>query len=255
MLFVPCATDGTIDVLRTKIQDFCNALSFDGRIKVVILDELDSASSSGDSNFQKGLRTLIEANQDTVRFICTANYDKIIEAVTSRCTVQELRFSKQELFVHLKKILDAEKITYTKETLSDFILQTFKFYPDCRRIVNYLQFCCNDGTLNTSTEVVSSSQKENFIAEVVDKTVKAKSILEARQFYMQNKSKFSDFIEAGSLFFNYVADNGLVDSDGILKLVDLLYQLNVVIDKEPTFFGMLVALKRYHNGIQKQHVV
>ena len=44
VLFVPCATEGTIDVLRTKITEFCNALSLEGKIKIVVLDELDSAS-------------------------------------------------------------------------------------------------------------------------------------------------------------------------------------------------------------------
>ena len=82
VLFVPCATDGTIDVLRTKIQDFCNALSFDGQIKVIILDELDSASQNATNGFQQALRTLIEAAQDDSRFICTFNYaQKIITRI------------------------------------------------------------------------------------------------------------------------------------------------------------------------------
>ena len=44
VLFVPCATDGTLDVLRTRITEFCNSLSLDGKPKIVILDEIDSAS-------------------------------------------------------------------------------------------------------------------------------------------------------------------------------------------------------------------
>ena len=51
VLFVPCATDGTVDVLRTKIQDFCNALSIEGKVKIVLLDEVDSASAGGGNNF------------------------------------------------------------------------------------------------------------------------------------------------------------------------------------------------------------
>lgn len=51
VLFVPCATEGTVDVLRTKVQEFCNAMSLEGKLKVVILDELDSASQSGQNNF------------------------------------------------------------------------------------------------------------------------------------------------------------------------------------------------------------
>ena len=44
VLFVPCATDGTLDILRTRITEFCNSLSLDGKPKIVILDEIDSAS-------------------------------------------------------------------------------------------------------------------------------------------------------------------------------------------------------------------
>lgn len=40
-----------MDVLRTKITEFCNALSMDDKIKIVILDEVDSASAGGDNNF------------------------------------------------------------------------------------------------------------------------------------------------------------------------------------------------------------
>lgn len=60
-LFIKCATEGTVDTLRSKIQDFCNTLSFDNKLKLVILDELDSASATSENSFQKGLRTLIEA--------------------------------------------------------------------------------------------------------------------------------------------------------------------------------------------------
>lgn len=51
VLFVKCATDGTIDVLRSKVEPFCNAMTLDGKPKIVVLDEVDSATSSGESNF------------------------------------------------------------------------------------------------------------------------------------------------------------------------------------------------------------
>ena len=39
------------------------------------------------------------------------------------------------------------KTYYTKESLKTFIEEAFRFYPDCRRIVKYLQFCSNSGKL------------------------------------------------------------------------------------------------------------
>ena len=139
VLFVPCATDGTLDVLRTKITEFCNAMSFEGKPKIVILDEVDSASQSGQNNFQMALRTLIEAAQDDTRFMLTCNMkEKVLPAVISRCPIVPLRFDKKDLLFHIKKILDSEKIEYTKESLKAFIEEAFRFYPDCRRIVKYL---------------------------------------------------------------------------------------------------------------------
>ena len=51
VLFVKCATEGVVDTLRAKIEPFCNAMSMEGKLKIVLLDELDSASSSGANNF------------------------------------------------------------------------------------------------------------------------------------------------------------------------------------------------------------
>ena len=246
VLFVPCATDGTLDVLRTKITEFCNAMSFEGKPKIVILDEVDSASQSGQNNFQMALRTLIEAAQDDTRFILTCNMkEKVLPAVLSRCPIVPLRFDKKELLLHVKKILDSEKIEYSKESLKAFIEEAFRFYPDCRRIVKYLQFCSNSGKLIVKLNAIVNSEKDDFIKDIVDKTISLPNILDVRKFYLANKTKLVDFIEGGSLLFNYVVDNDLVNSDGILKLTDMLYQLNVVVDKEPTFFGMLIGIKKY----------
>lgn len=246
VLFVPCATDGTLDVLRTKITEFCNAMSFEGKPKIVILDEVDSASQSGQNNFQMALRTLIEAAQDDTRFILTCNIkEKVIPAVLSRCPIVPLRFDKKDLLLHVKKILDNEKIEYDKESLKAFIEEAFRFYPDCRRIVKYLQFCSNSGKLIVKLNAIVNSEKDDFIKDIVDKTISLPNILDVRKFYLANKTKLVDFIEGGSLLFNYVVDNDLVNSDGILKLTDMLYQLNVVVDKEPTFFGMLIGIKKY----------
>jgi len=244
-LFIKCATEGTIDVLRTKIQEFCNAMSFDGKPKCVILDELDSASSSSENSFQKGLRTLIESAQSDTIFICTANYNKVIPAILSRCPLIPLKFDKKDLLLYVKKILDNEKITYNKDSLKAFIEESFKYYPDCRRIINYLQFCCNSRELIVKLNAITDKDSEELVASIVDKALNEKSILDVRKFYLQHKEQCGDFIEIASSIFNHVVDNDLVSSDCILKLTELIYQLNVVVDREPTFFGMLIAINKY----------
>lgn len=244
-LFIKCATDGTLDVLRTRITEFCNAMSLEGKIKIVILDEVDSASSSGQNNFQLGLRTLIEAAQSDTRFILTANYNKIIPAILSRCPVIPLTFDKKDLLAHVKFILDNEKILYDKASLKAFIEDAFQYYPDCRRIINYLQFCCSSGKLIVNLNSTVNSEKIDFIKEIISLIINEKDILEVRKFYIKNKSKISDFIVTGSDLYNYVIDNDYINFDGILVLTELLYQLNIIIDKEVGFFGMIVAIKKY----------
>lgn len=245
VLFVKCATEGTLDILRTKVAEFCNALTFDGKLKLVVLDELDSASSTGQNNFQLGLRTLIEAAQDDTRFICTANFpNKIVPAVLSRCPIIPLKFDKKDLFLHVKKVLDTEGIKYNKESMKAFLEESFKYYPDCRRIINYLQFCSNTGELVVKLDKIANSEKVELAKEIVQKAVSGTDMLDLRKFYMMNKEKIADYTTFATDVYNYAIDSGtVVDPKGILKMTDILFQLNQVIDKESQFFGLVVAIK------------
>ena len=249
VLFVKCATEGTIDILRSKVETFCNALAIEGKQKIVILDELDAASGTtgSGSGFQSGLRTLIEAAQSDTRFIVTCNYvNKIIPAVLSRCPVIPLKFDKRDLLVHVKKILDNEKIKYTRESIKAFIEEAFQYYPDCRRIINYLQFCCNSGELVVNLNKVANSEKNEVIESIVKSILDGKNLIEVRKEYLAKKDNINDYVEAGSSLYNYVIDNGLVvDLDGILKMTDLLFYLNSVIDKEANFFGLVTAVAKW----------
>ena len=245
-LFVPCGTDGTLDVLRTKITEFCNAMTLDGRQKVVILDELDSASTGSTNNFQMALRNMIEKSSDDTVFLATCNFStKILPAILSRCPLIPLKFDKKDLLQRVKFILDSEKVKYGRESLKAFIEESFGFYPDCRRIINYLQFCCASGELVVKLSQVADSDKDKFLEQLVQKAMTSPDVLEVRRFYLANKDKISDFVVLGSDLFNKAVDSGLVSEDGILKLTDLLFQLNTVIDKEVGFFGMVAALRKY----------
>lgn len=249
VLFVPCATDGTVDVLRTKIQDFCNALSFEGQLKIVLLDELDSASQNATNGFQQALRTLIEAAQSDTRFIVTGNFlQKIIAPILSRCPVIPLKFGKKDLLVHVKKILDLENIKYSKDSVKAFIDEAFQYYPDVRRIINYLQFCCGSGELVVKLSNVANGEKNEIVESIAKDIATKKNLLEIRKSYLSQKDKISDYVEAGSMLFNYVVDNGIVSSpDGILKMTDILFYLNTVIDKESCFFGLVTAISKWCN--------
>ena len=247
MKFIPCAVKGNVATAQGELKDFCDAMTFDGKLKIVILDEVDSASATTDSSFQKALRNIIEAAQSDTRFLLNCNYvEKVISPIKSRCPVINLSFDKRDLLYRIKGILEEEKIEYVKDDLKAFLEVAFNFYPDIRQIINCLQGCCTSGKLVVSQKAISDVEKENFIADLVKKTLEARNLLDVRQHYIRCKSDLSDYIDGASQLFNYVVDNGIVSSpEGVLKLTDLVYQINMVVDKEPTFFGMLTAVKAY----------
>ena len=180
--------------------------------------------------------------------------NKVFPAILSRCPLIPLDFDMKDLLKHVKWILDNEKVKYTTASLKQFVKESFRFHPDCRRIINYLQFCCNTGELVVKLNAIVNTEKAGLLQEVVNSAIESKNVLEARKIYLQSKSKLGDFVDAGSQLFNFVVDSGIVtDPEGVLKLTDLLYQLNCVVDKEPTFFGMLVAVQKY--GRKVEHTV
>ena len=109
-----------------------------------------------------------------------------------------------------------------------------------------MQFCCSSGELVVNLSKVAESEKNELLDAIVDKLRTTSSMLEVRKFYLAEKDKISDYVELGSAFYKYVIDNGiLVDLDGILKMTDLLFQLNSVIDKESGFFGLVTAVAKW----------
>ena len=73
-----------IDTLRTKIKSFASAVSFEGKTKVVILDEADYLNKD---SVQPALRAFIETFSENCRFIFTCNYsNRLIDPLHSRTT-------------------------------------------------------------------------------------------------------------------------------------------------------------------------
>ena len=243
-LFVKCGIEGNVETAKTKLQNFCNAMSIDGRPKVVILDELDSASGTQDNSFQKILRNIISDSPDTI-FIGTCNYpEKVISPIKSRLGLISLKFTARELLSRIQHILDTKKIKYTTDSLKEFVINVIKTnYPDIRRIISILSDCCSSGELIVSSKVTDNDHNKDLVKAIVDKAINTEDILEVRKFYIQNKNKIDDYLRLSSEIFNYVIDSGIVkDRAKILRLSNIIYQLNIVVDKEIQFFNLISTL-------------
>ena len=243
-LFIKCGIEGNVETAKTKLQNFCNAMSIDGRPKVVILDELDSASGTQDNSFQKILRNIISDSPDTI-FIGTCNYpEKVISPIKSRLGLISLKFTARELLSRIQHILDTKKIKYTTDSLKEFVINVIKTnYPDIRRIISILSDCCSSGELIVSSKVTDNDFNKDLVKAIVDKAINTEDILEVRKFYIQSKNKIDDYLKLSSEIFNYVIDNGIVkDRAKILRLSNIIYQLNIVVDKEIQFFNLISTL-------------
>ena len=247
--FVKCAIDGKVDYISTALKPFCDSMSIDGRQKIVILDELDSASSTQQSSFQKSLRSLIESATDTI-FICTANYrENIIPAILSRCPIVNIQFSPKDLLTRVEQILDNEKVEYTKDTIKEFFKNVVKkAYPDIRTILNHLQRMTSTGKLVVTSNSVASSVENTeldlFFKKIVELVSnKDSKPLDVRKFYIQNKDFLSDIPVFSTNLFNYLIDNSIiVDEKTIMRLADILFNMQQAIDKEIQLFNFLITM-------------
>lgn len=157
-LYINASTDTSVDVIRTRITDFCSTMSIlDDRdkFKVVILDEVDGVSDQ----FFKALRATMEQFAANSRFIATCNYiNKLPDPILSRFEVINFDFDKEEetelTKKYIKRVYDIcgkEGMTIEKPALVEFVKRNF---PDLRSTLNKLQGYKSQGTVNIGIEDV-----------------------------------------------------------------------------------------------------
>jgi len=157
-LYINASTDTSVDVIRTRITDFCSTMSIlddRNKFKVVILDEVYGVSDQ----FFKALRATMEQFASNSRFIATCNYiNKLPDPILSRFEVINFDFDKAEESELTKKyikrvyeICKNEGLTIEKDALVEFVRRNF---PDLRSTLNKLQGYKTQGTTNITIDDV-----------------------------------------------------------------------------------------------------
>jgi replication factor C small subunit len=239
-LYINASDENGIDTIRHKIIGFAQTRSFDGGIKVIILDESDSWSGEG----ARALRNVMEEYSSTTRFILTANYKhKIIPAIQSRCQSIDFNHNLKEVAKHCIGILLKENIQINSEAIPKMHELIKVNFPDFRRILNELQKYSVTGSL-----IIRDSTIDNtFISNIISK-ITVDTILDVRTFIISNEMKFqTDYHNLLKCIFNYICDemaDSLSKKEALCLIAHHMDRHSHVIDVEINCFACLVALSK-----------
>lgn len=151
VLEINASRENSVDTIRDKITGFVQTIPF-GKFKVVLLDEADYISQSG----QAALRGVMEMYASTARFILTCNYPhKVIPAIHSRTQgfhIDELDMA--EFTARVATVLISEGVEFEIEALDEYVART---YPDLRKCLNSCQMASGTGKLDRYVDNTTDS--------------------------------------------------------------------------------------------------
>lgn len=238
-LYINASDENGVDTIRDKVIGFAQTKSFDGGLKIVILDETDF----GTANFQAILRNVIESYSSTTRFILTGNYKhRIIPALQSRCQSITLHTSLKDVTRRCLEILKQENIKVPGDQTKGLLELIKSHYPDIRKCINELEKYSKSGVLHIETK-----KDTNQVMELIYTNLQSKDTLKTRKFLIRNEELFdSDHESLLKDLLNYFYDLSLDDTvkkQAILIIADNLFKMMSVSDREICCIACLLQLE------------
>ena len=235
-VYINASDTNGIEMVRTKIKGFAGSAGFQP-LKVVILDEADFFTTEA----QAALRNLMETYSQTTRFILTCNYvEKIIKPLISRCQVFNIEPPTQkDVAIHIKNILDKENIGFELPDLKTILED---FYPDVRKIINFIQQNSTSGKLKiVKTQSASFDLKNKIIELIKSSKTNGKAFNEIRQ--LVNDAGTKVFEELYSELYDRVNEYAQnKETSVIIDIAEHIYQSAMVVDKEITFMACIAKI-------------
>lgn len=244
-LYINASAESGVDVIRTKVTNFAQTGSIDGKLKVVILDECDGlsqAKTGSGTSAQQALRNVIEEYSSNTRFIATCNYrSKIIEALDSRFQVFDLTPPYEKVVERAIHVLKAESIVVPEEHKQKLLSLIKTNYPDLRKIIGEIHKNTVDGTL-----ILSEQQNKLDFAETVFDKITNKQIKDVRSFVIQNEIQFGNNYHTLLRNLFDVVYNSTLDFDkkraAMLIIANAMGQHGQVMDVEINCYACLLEL-------------
>ena len=239
-LYINASDESGIDTIRHNITNFAQTKSFDGGIKVVILDEADGLTSQA----QGALRNTMETYAKYCRFILTANYKhKIIPALQSRCQSLDLKPVIDQAVKRCYSILQQEEVVVSDVQKKEFVMLVKRYFPDLRKTINELQ----KSVINSELHITNSTADEALLKSIFEKITTGKS-LELRKHLIESEDRFQgDYDTLMANFLDHLYEQPMDDmkkKEMITILADHLYKSALVLDHEINAFACWVNLER-----------
>jgi replication factor C small subunit len=239
-LYINASDENGIDTIRTKISGFVQTKSFDGGIKVVVLDEADGLSHSS----QMALRNMMESYADNARFILTGNQKhKISSPLQSRCQSLDIKPSIQQALKRCLYILKAEGIETSQEQKIQLASLVKSYFPDLRKCLNEMQKFVIGDELNITQKV-----NNNEVCVKICSHIEEGNTLSLRKYLIQNDEVFNaDWEQLLVDLLNHIYKISIEDSKKkamILTIADHLEKCSRVNDKEINFFACVLTLEQ-----------
>lgn len=236
-LYINASDENGIDTIRNKVTHFAQTKSFDGKIKVIILDECDGVSLEG----QRALRNTMEEYAGVTRFILTANYKyRIIPALQSRCQSIDLTPPIDQVVKRCAAILKSEKITLQDDQKKGFIEFIKSNYPDLRKCINELQ------KHSTSGQLLLKDGTNNELLQLIFNEIKKKNIETLRKALIELEHAFNaDYVSLLRALFNFIDSNeknSELKKFYLLNISEHLYRSSFCVDQEINCYSCLIAL-------------
>lgn len=239
LLFINASLDGNIDTLRTTISQFVSSVSFTDSKKIVLLDEADYLNPQ---STQPAMRGFLDEFSSNAIFILTCNHkNRIIEALLSRLTLIDFRFSKEEkqsaamgMLKRCCQILDSESIEYDKKAVAGVVTKNF---PDFRKTLGELQRYSTSGVIDSG--ILAQSDHGN-ISDLI-KLVKGKDFNKIRQWIANNQMDSATFYR--SIYDRMLPDLVPVSIPEIILLIaDSQFQASNSVDLEINQTAALIKI-------------
>lgn len=239
-IYQNCSEVG-IDKVRNDITGFSRTKSFNGKKKIVLLDEVDGMPSM---EAQRSLRNVLEEYAGHCRFILTCNYKhRVIVPLQSRCQSIDLDPDLQGVVKRCFFILKKENVKVNEENKLRLISLIRKYFPDIRKCINEIQKFSAGGNIVIPEVGVQGEFAENIITKILDK-----KILNTRKYVIENEASFNgDYPILMKTIFDLVCSSNYNLSDNqkkmwLITIGEYMYRSAFVLDQEINFYCLILAL-------------